>query len=173
MWQEPPTVAKTEAGEDDQEEDTEDEEEKAGPRLKGPQLRDEDGFCYFGPPEKIHELLNVERYVPVVPLAPLEELHGSWVQLPRFPAMRWLLHTRRVPVSPADPALGTAEQLSGDVIDAVGASEHVKPACAGIGDLQRPAWICHHCASYLCSPYPRMPPQALANWNWGGREHPK
>ena len=39
--------------------------------------------------------------------------------------------------------------------------------------MERPAWVCHHCASHLCSTRPRMPPQALANWNWGGREHPQ
>ena len=58
-------------------------------------------------------------------------------------------------------------------LDTGGATEQAKPSCAGIGDPDKPAWICHHCASHLCSPQPRMPPQALANWNWGGRQHPK
>ena len=117
-------------------------------------------------------------YVPVVPLAPLEELHASTVQHPRFPTMRWLLNTRRVPVfRAADAAIatekteGTRDCVTGNA--AGGATEHEKPSCAGIGDPEKPAWICHHCAGHLCSLLPRMLPQALANWNWGGREHPK
>ena len=98
MWKDAPSSAKPKTPEDDGEHDTESEKEDAMPRGRGPQLRDENGYYYFGPPEKIHERLNVELYVPVVPLAPLEELHASSVQHPRFPAMRWLLHTRRVPV---------------------------------------------------------------------------
>ena len=116
--------------------------------------------------------------MPVVPLAPLEELHASSVQHPRFHTMRWLLNTRRVPVSRAADAAnatertdGAPERLTGDAVG--GATEHARPPCAGIGDAEQPAWICHHCASHLCSLQPRMPPQALANWNWGGREHPK
>ena len=113
----------------------------------------------MGPAEKIHEFLDVNVYVPVVPLAPFEELHASFVQHPRCKTMRWLLHTRRVAVSG-----GT---------DAPSDSTGGKPSCAGIGDPEKPAWVCHHCASHLCLLQPRMPPQALANWNWGGREHPK
>ena len=41
---------------------------------RGPQLQDHDGFCFLGPAEKVHKLLDVEKYVPVVSLAPLEEL---------------------------------------------------------------------------------------------------
>ena len=178
MWKDAPSSATTGATEHDDEHDTDDEEEHSNTHNKGPLLRDENGFCYFGPPEKIHAHLDVELYVPVVPLAPLEELHASSVQRPTFPAMRWLLHTRRVPVlSPADAAKltessgGAPEHATADVIG--DASEHAKPSCAGIGDKDKAAWICHHCASHLCSPQPRMPPQALDNWNWGGREHPR
>ena len=92
--------------------------------------------------------------------------------------MRWLLHTRRVPVcSPANGAAsteskhGAPEHAPNDATD--GVTEHAKPHCAGIGDPDKPAWICHHCAIHLCSSQPTMPPQALANWNWGGREHPR
>ena len=110
------------------------EEEHARGRAKGPQLRDEKGFCCLRPPEKIHAGLDVELYVPVVPLAPLEELHESSVQHPSFPTTRWLLHPRRVPVlSPADVAKHT--EFTG------GAAEHVKPSCAGIGDAEKPAWL--------------------------------
>ena len=76
---------------------------------KGPQLRDENGFCYFGPAEKIHELLDVNLYVPVVPQAPLEEIHASTAQLPRFQTVRWLLNTQRVPVSGEADAVNTTE----------------------------------------------------------------
>ena len=37
--------------------------------------------------------------------------------------------------------------------------------CVGIGDKDEEAWICHHCASHLCSPQPRMLPQALAKYD--------
>jgi hypothetical protein len=92
MWTDAPLSAKAGATEhdDDDEHDTDDEEEHVTTHKKGPELRDENGFCYFGPPEKIHAHLDVELYVPVVPLAPLEELHASSVQHPAFPAMRWL-----------------------------------------------------------------------------------
>ena len=43
-------------------------------RRKGPALRDAENFCYLGPAQSIHALLDVELYIPVVPLAPLEEL---------------------------------------------------------------------------------------------------
>ena len=49
--------------------------------------------------------------VPVVPLAPLQELHASSVQHPRFETMRWLLNTRRVPVSGAADAVKAAERI--------------------------------------------------------------
>ena len=93
IWKEAPLTAEAGATEQNDDHDPEDEEEHAAPRFKGPQLRDEKGFCYFGPPEKIHEYLDVKLYVPIVPLAPLEELHASSVQHPRIPAMRWLLPT--------------------------------------------------------------------------------
>ena len=69
--------------------------------------------------------------------------------------MRWLLHTKRVPVLESTDC--TSE-----------VTNNVRPSCTGIGDTEKPAWICHHCASHLCTSQPRMPPQALANWNWGG-----
>ena len=61
-------------------------------------------------------------YVPVVPLAPLEELHFSCVQHPRFQTMRWLLNTQRVPVSRAADATATErtddvpEGITGDAV---------------------------------------------------------
>ena len=82
MWKDPPASAGAGASEHDDDHDIDEEEEHARAHPKGPQLRDENGFCYFGPAEKIHALLDVDLYVPVVPLAPLEELHAlqtlSW-----------------------------------------------------------------------------------------------
>ena len=78
--------------------------------------------------------------------------------------MRWLLNTRRVPVLP---------RAASDTEVPLGAAEHVKPTCAGIGDPDKAAWLCHECAGHLCRTRPKMPPQALANWNWAGRQHPQ
>ena len=114
MWKDPPASGGVVASEHDGDHDTDEGEEHARAYRKGPQLRDENGFCYFGPAEKIHQLLDVNLYVPVVPLAPLEELHASSVQHPRFETMRWLLHTRRVPVSKAEDAKVNHEER-GDV----------------------------------------------------------
>ena len=146
MWKDPPASTVDATPQDDGSHNSDDEEERGIAQLKGPQLRDENGFFYFGPANAIHELLDVDLYVPVVPLAPLEELHASSVQHPRFHTMRWLLNTRRLPVAPTN----------------AGFSPNA-PSCAGIGDTDKPAWICHHCASHLCSRQPRMPPQALAS----------
>ena len=114
MWRDPPASASVDASEHDSDNDTDEEVEHATVHRKGPQLRDENGFCYFGPAEQIHELLDVDLYVPVVPLAPLEELHASSVQHPRFQKMRWLLNTQRVPVSKAADAKASDEER-GDV----------------------------------------------------------
>ena len=146
MWKDPPASTVDASPQDDGSHNSDDEEERRMTHLKGPLLRDENGFYYFGSANAIHELLDVDLYVPVVPLAPLEELHASSVQHPRFHTMRWLLNTRRVPVVPTN----------------AGFSPNA-PSCAGIGDTDKPAWICHHCASHLCSRQPRMPPQALAS----------
>ena len=89
---------------DDSSHNSDDEEERRMTQLKGPQLRDENGFCYFASANAIHELLDVDLYVPVVPLAPLEELHASSVQHPRFHTMRWLLKTRRCLLYTSDAA---------------------------------------------------------------------
>jgi hypothetical protein len=178
MWKDPPALAVDDTSEGDANPSSDEEEEHRKAQLRGPQLRDDNGFCYFGPADDIHELLDVNLYVPVVPLAPLEELHASSVQHPRFHTMRWLLNTRRVPVLRGADAANSKERfddsfecVSDDTVG--GVAEHTKPSCAGIGDTDKPAWICHHCASHLRCRQPRMPPQALANWNWGGREHPK
>ena len=80
-------------------------------------------FC-FGPAQKIDEILSVEAYAALMPSIPLEELHASSVQLPKFP-FRWLLHTRRVPL------LKAASQVPSDV-------PHL---CAGVGDPEQTVWL--------------------------------
>ena len=135
-WTEAPPAAVVGAAEHDNEDDLGDAEkdaEEAIPhrRTYGPQLRDENGFCYFGPADKIHALLNIDNYRHFVPLAKLEELHASSVQHPRFPEMRWLLNTQRVPVLPPDSLLEHAESSEGAAADA-------RPTCAGIGNAEEP-----------------------------------
>ena len=83
-------------------------------RSSAPLLRDEGGVCYFGPAVMIDAILNVNNYVHVVPVAPLEELHASSVQHPNFPAMRWLMNTRRVPV--LSPPMTSGQRRSAGVI---------------------------------------------------------
>ena len=83
MWRDPPASASVDASEHDSDNDTDEEVEHATVHRKGPQLRDENGFCYFGPAEQIHELLDVNLYVPVVPLAPRTPcLHRAAPTLP-------------------------------------------------------------------------------------------
>ena len=89
-----------------------------------------------------------------MPLVPEEELLASSRRHPLHPAMTWLLHTRRVPTLP--PHAG-AEQPS--------------PLT---GDPDQPVWMCVSCAASLCR-RPKsmtMPPYALANLLWLGREPP-
>ena len=126
--------------------------------------RDNDGVLYLGGAERIHQLLDVEVYAAAWPLIPKEELHASSIQHPRYPAYRWLLHTKRVPVL----SQSAAEQVATDPAGGVDA----RPRCAGVGDPEAHVYLCSKCREYLCRAEPGMPPYALANWNWGGREHP-
>jgi hypothetical protein len=47
----------------------------------------------------------------MMPRIPLEELHTSSAQHLRFPSLRWLLHTRRVPTRPIEEARTVATEL--------------------------------------------------------------
>ena len=58
-------------------------------------VEDSGAFC-VGPKDKIHKILDVERYIKTWPLIPQAELHASSVQHPDDISMRWLLHSRRV-----------------------------------------------------------------------------
>ena len=76
MWKEHPGPAERDEAdapqmehddeEGDEAHDSDAEEQGSTPRRQGPQLRDNDGFCYFGPVRRIHELLDVELYRPAV-----------------------------------------------------------------------------------------------------------
>ena len=97
----------------------------------GSRLKDADKNCYLGPAESIHAILDVSLYIPVVPLAPLEELHASSVKHPGFCHMRWLPNMPRAPVLQSTVA------------------EEDRPPCAGIGHAEQLAWLCHSRASHL------------------------
>ena len=79
IWKDAPSSTTSGTTEHDSEHDTDHEEEHNDTHNKGPLLRNEHDFCYFGPPQKIHAHLDVELYVPVVPLTLLEEGHASSV----------------------------------------------------------------------------------------------
>ena len=93
------------------------------------------------------------------PLIPLEELYAASVQHPEDQTMRWLLHTRRVPTQPA-----------GEIDSPTAAS--TARQCAGNGLQQRTAWCCMSCIKHLCREHPSLPPLALVNDFWLGRQHP-
>jgi len=129
--------------------------------------------CYLGPAPEVNALLHVEAYSARWPLIPLEELHGSSVQHPKHPEMRWLLHTKRVPVCKAEvPAPEASDHDHGD-----GVAEHdckpdgVLPRSAGIGDASEDVWLCKDCVLALCVANPRMPPLALAKDLFSGHVH--
>ena len=115
-------------------------------------VADDGKFC-LGPKEKVHPILDVQRYVARWPLIPTAELHASSVQHPDDIHMRWLLHTRRVKCT-AEP---TPDSL---------------PRCAGVGDRTATVWCCKLCIQNLCTQKPKMPPLALSNDFWLGRHHP-
>jgi hypothetical protein len=141
-----------------------DEETPATEQRRGKLLKDGDGF-YVLDAHAIHELLDVNKYIDAWPQIPREELHASSVQHPGHPEYRWLLNTRRVPVQKSAAATTAAA-------DAATTGSQL-PRCAGIGIADEPVWLCKSCTTALCRPDPLMPFFALANWNWGGRVHPR
>jgi hypothetical protein len=130
------------------------------PTLSSLLLEESGAFC-LGPKDKIHKILNVERYIEKWPLIPQAELHASSVQHPEDISMRWLLHSRRVTRKPRTPDAGGGAQAAGSL-----------PPSAGIGDEEAPVWMCKSCVDHLCIQHPKMPPLALANWMFLGRHHP-
>ena len=92
--------------------------------------------------------------------------------------MRWLLHTRRVPLreqhatdqtkqDARQAGAGTAEYSESELNGTTG--DAPQPA---IGDLNKDSWLCKDCVFALCVKHPKMPPLALANDLRGGRLHP-
>ena len=166
-------------------------DDEGGRRPRRWALRDADGVYYVGDAAKVHQHLGVEHYAKAMPLIPLEELHASSVQHPRFTAYRWLLHTRRVPTRPEETGgaghpVGSAESAAargrGREDGGGGAAEPVSepspdgpslPRCAGVGAEEKIVWIGRQCRDALCvRDGIAMPGPALANLMWGGREHP-
>ena len=123
-------------------------------------VEDNGAFC-LGPKDKIHKILNVERYIQKWPLIPQAELHASSVQHPDDISMRWLLHSRRVTRMPRTPETSSGARAVNSL-----------PPTAGIGDKDTPVWMCKSCVEHLCTQHPKMPPLALANWMFLGRHHP-
>ena len=152
------------------EEPTSAEEDGRGPETRrAALLRDGDGVYYFGDAARINDFLGVEHYAKAMPRIPLEELHASSVQHPRYPEYRYLLHTRRVPTMQTSGRDGAAEPVQkADV------GGQALPRCAGVGVEESVVWICRECRDALCVKVsPSMPGPALANLMWGGREHPE
>ena len=92
--------------------------------------------------------------------------------------MIWLLHTRRVSCITAEQA-----QTLGFTVPRIGAAKPtmMEPdgkildlRCAGVGDMDATVWCCMDCINNLCRKEKEisMPPPALANLLWLGREHP-
>ena len=113
-----------------------------------------DSYC-FGPAEKINKFFSVEHYAKLMPNIPLEELHASAIEHPKY-SYHWLLHARRVPCLQTRPKNNNPSDY----------------APAGIGDPDQKAWVCKECRDHLCCAKPTMPPLALSNLFWLGRQHP-
>ena len=100
---------------------------------------------YIQSPDRVHALLDVERYAARWPLIPPQELHASSVQHPANSEWRWLLHVRRVPTAgvpqPADP----------------------RPPCAGVGDEAGLVFACWDCLVDMAAKKPKMPLNACVN----------
>ena len=141
-------------------EDTDDEGPVSEKATRQPDLLKHGDVYYLQSPEAVNALLNVERYALRWPLIPAVELHASSVQHPQHPDWRWLLHVRRVPVTPH----------SGDGPSGAAQPADPRPRCAGIGDETGIAWTCWECLRDIAAKHPKMPIYACANDNWVGRE---
>ena len=142
--------------------------------------------CLFGNSDLIDKLLSTKRYCALFPLIPPDHLYASSVVHPADEGMSWLLHTRRVPMlpnsrkvprpsaaQPASESSGNAEQPA-DESSGSAAQPASHYSCAGVGNSDAVAYICFECATCLCveDMHIKMPPFALANAMWLGREHP-
>ena len=105
--------------------------------------------------EKVDALLSVRRYAKRWPLIPTSELYASSIVHPQYPNMKWLLHTRVVPMK-----AGTFGAKGADLSE---------PGCAGVGDELAASYLCGLCSASILRKSPRMPAPALANDLWVGR----
>ena len=108
--------------------------------------------------ERVNKLLCVRRYAKRWPLIPKEELYASSVAHPMFPNMKWLVHSRAVPLR---------SKTFGDK-----GTDTTEPGSAGVGDPRKTSYLRQLCASKLCRKHPSMPGPALANDMWIGRLPP-
>ena len=163
-----------------EETDTEDDdgETTTATEHRAPLLKDEDGY-YVIDAEQIHVHLDVEKYIRAWPLIPTEELYASSIQHPQYPEYRWIRNTRRVPAraesATTESATAGQAETPGAATERATDQEHhhnQQPLCAGVGDPNKPVWLCDIFRSALCRREPVMPFFALANWCWGGRAHP-
>ena len=118
------------------EEPTSAEEDGRGPETRRAALwRDGAGVDYFGDAARINDFLGVEHYAKAMPRIPLEELHTSSVQHPRYPEYRYLLHTRRVPTMQTSGRDGAAEPVQKAYVGG-----QALPRCAGVGVEESVVW---------------------------------
>ena len=105
-----------------------------------------EGCLCFGNAHRIDKLLATSHYEERMPVIPKEELYASSVQHPRHPNYRWLLNTRRVPMS---EQVVSTEHVGGSVAAAPSdegmAPEQAGPSCAGVGVPEKPVWLCRKC----------------------------
>ena len=173
----------------DLKEEKQEEAEEAEARQRGRGVRNctrnADVLC-VGDARAADKFLATANYVHTMPLIPPEELYASSIRHPLHPKMTWLLHTRRVPITNLDApgsaekpvnAKGSINSAEKPVLSEIANSNSPEAAehqCAGVGDIDAMVWMCPQCVSCLCRPAKdiNMPPLALANGNWLGREHP-
>ncbi|CAK0903594.1 unnamed protein product, partial [Prorocentrum cordatum] len=136
-----------------------------------------DTLC-FGGRDKINGHLSTDGRMERWPLIPKAEVLASSVLHPSDHSMARLLHARRIPLLPdsrqgrpssdAQPVHQRGQQGSNEqpAVRDVGA-----PMCAGIGDPDQTAHICHDCAVCLCTEekFIKMPEFAPASDLWHGR----
>ena len=120
---------------------------------------------YIASPERVQELLDVERYAKRWPQIPASELHASSIQHPDNDQWRWLLHARRVPVLP--PA---SSQLALGSLGGASQPADMRPPCAGVGDPSSIVFACWDCLADIAAKKPKLPLNSCANDNWVGRE---
>eukprot|EP00435_Cladocopium_sp_Y103_P021272 s390_g5.t1 len=98
----------------------------------------------------LNQIFSVDRYAERWPNIPKSELLAASVQHPEYEDMRWLLHTRRIPMQ---------QEYSGP--------------CAGVADPHADALVCPDCFKSIARKKAKLPKYALVNDLWIGRWHPK